>query len=66
MPFRRDQLKEALKRYRLEEAVAGTGTNRKSDVVWVSAGPIKQLKRAYPNYFLDVKDFISIVQKLTK
>lgn len=35
-----------------------------TDAVLVSAGNITMLKRAYPNYFLDIKEFINKVEKI--
>ncbi len=34
------------------------------EAVLVSAGPIDQLKKAYPNYFLDTEEFVSQIQKV--
>lgn len=34
------------------------------DAVLVSAGPIKALKKAYPNYFLDTHKFVLIVKMM--
>lgn len=34
--------------------------------VLVSAGPIKELKRAYPNFFLDTREFISYLEIIEK
>lgn len=36
----------------------------KLQAVLVSAGPIEQLRRAYPNYFLDTKEFIKILKRI--
>lgn len=36
----------------------------KLEAVLVSAGPIESLQRAYPNYFLDTKDFIKRVKRI--
>lgn len=33
------------------------------DIVLVEADTTKELKRAYPNYFLDTKEFLSVLQK---
>jgi len=30
----------------------------------VSAGPIDKLRRAYPNFFLDINDFVAIVSQI--
>jgi putative GTP pyrophosphokinase len=34
--------------------------------VLVSAGPIDRLRQAYPNYFLDTKEFIKILRRIEK
>lgn len=57
--YTRDQLLQASKDYADTEAQASLGA--KIEPVLVSAGPLKELKKAYPNYFLDVNDFISKV-----
>jgi ppGpp synthetase/RelA/SpoT-type nucleotidyltranferase len=36
------------------------------DVVLVSAGKLKVLKKAYPNYFLDLKEFVERVKVIVK
>ena len=36
------------------------------DVVLVGADSIQDLKKAYPNYFVDTKDFLNILQKILK
>lgn len=63
--FTKDQLELANERYsEYEEKVHG-GENL--EVVLVAAGPIKNLKKAYPNYFLDTtqfsKEILRIIQK---
>jgi len=58
--FSQDSLKRATKKYAELEAEA----DRSKDVVLVSAGKLKDLKKAYPNYFLDVKDFLSKIQAI--
>ena len=62
--FTRDQLVEASNAYAQTEARAAKGD--KIEPVLVSAGPLKELKKAYPNYFLDVNDFISKVEIILK
>lgn len=53
--FGRDQEREANDSYgEIERKYLG---NKEYDVVLVSAGPQRKLKRAYPNYFLDVSAF---------
>ena len=34
------------------------------EAVLVSAGPLESLRRAYPNYFLDTRDFIHRIQRI--
>jgi hypothetical protein len=36
----------------------------KIEPVLVSAGPLGDLRRAYPNFFLDLKDFVTIVTQI--
>jgi len=43
-----------------KEAVEG----RKIEPVLVSAGPIDMLRRAYPNFFLDIGDFVRLVSEI--
>ena len=45
---------------RLEEKNVGTAI----DQVLVSAGSLKQIKIAYPNYFADISDFVQKVRSL--
>lgn len=56
--FPKDKLNEATKEYARLEAEASPNTN----LVLVSAGHLDELKAAYPNYFLDVRDFIEKVR----
>lgn len=63
-PFTLDQLNEANEAYTEAEKRVQGGENM--EVVLVSAGPIKNLKKAYPNYFLDTAAFVSTVQRITK
>jgi putative GTP pyrophosphokinase len=58
--FARDEFLEATKAYSAKEVEAARGV----DVVLVSVGDINQLKAAYPNYFLDLKEFIEKVKVL--
>jgi len=61
-PFPRKALSEANKELtRLEKANSG---DRNIDTVLVSAGPLKQFKKAYPNYFLDTYSFIRRVRRV--
>jgi hypothetical protein len=36
------------------------------DVVLVAAGGVKELKKAYPNYFLDIENFIQKINDVVK
>lgn len=63
-PFTLEQLTEANDAYAEAEKRAKSGEHL--EVVLVSAGPIKKLKKAYPNYFLDTASFVSTVQKIIR
>jgi putative GTP pyrophosphokinase len=54
--FTKSQIKSAEQLYEAKESEAKTNPN--IDVVLVSAGDLKQLRKAYPNYFLDTNVFI--------
>ncbi len=62
--FPQDRLEEASKVYAEEEAKAVAGEN--IEPVLVSVGRLKSLKAAYPNYFLDVRDFVEKVEAIKK
>jgi len=55
MPYDRDSFTQAVADYSLFESQAAKGM--KIEPVLVSAGPIDKLRRAYPNFFLDINDF---------
>lgn len=55
-PFTKAQLDLAEQMYELREQK--TKNNPNFDVVLVSVGSLKQIKKAYPNYFLDTEEFI--------
>lgn len=59
-PFASSQLEIATQAYGNIEKE----TNK--NVVLVSAKSFKELKEAYPNYFVDISEFISIVQNIIK
>ena len=60
LPFKKSSLTQATEAYaRLEEDAL---INPALDVVLVAAGGIKELRKAYPNYFLDIQNFIDKVQ----
>lgn len=50
--------------YELREQKTKNDPN--SDVVLVSVGSLKQLKKAYPNYFLDTEEFIKQLSIMPK
>lgn len=54
-PYDRDSFKEALSAVSKFEEEAAKGS--KIEPVLVSAGPLDQLRRAYPNFFLDIRAF---------
>lgn len=61
----------AYSRHRLEEANAAytktEGRITKGEpiqVVLVAAGDIKELRRAYPNYFLDTREFVGVLDSI--
>lgn len=62
--YDRDSFEEAMRDYGEYEAEAVRG--KKIEPVLVSAGPLKQLRQAYPNFFLDIRDFARIVRDLTR
>lgn len=50
--------------YAQAEAEAAKG--EKKEPVLVSAGPLSTLRQAYPNFFLDIAQFISLVTSITE
>lgn len=58
--FPKGKLSLAAREYAKAEKRIAQG--EKIDAVLVSAGPLKSLHRAYPNYFLDTKDFVQVVK----
>ena len=57
--YDRDSFELAIADYGKAEANAANG--QKIEPVLVSAGPIDKLRRAYPNFFLDIGDFLEKV-----
>ncbi|MFZ5491283.1 MAG: RelA/SpoT domain-containing protein [Pseudomonadota bacterium] len=57
-----EALYQANKDYAEVEARVQSG--EKLEAVLVSAGKLSQLKRAYPNYFLDTRDFVIEIRKV--
>lgn len=62
IPYDRESFKKAMMIYSRVEAEAAKG--KKIEPVLVSAGPIDELRKAYPNFFLDIGDFMSIVHEI--
>ncbi len=58
-----DDLSDAESFYSIKEQE--TKDNQNIDVVLMSAGALKDIKRAYPNYFLDTKDFLKNIKNIT-
>lgn len=61
-PFPVSQLEQANIEYTKVEERAQNG--EKVEAVLVSAGPIKALKKAYPNYFLDTNQFVNQIRRV--
>ena len=61
-PYDRDSFKQAVADYARFEAEAAKG--ERIEPVLVSAGPMVKLRRAYPNFFLDINDFAQRVTKI--
>lgn len=64
VPFTSKQIKLAEEFYASQEAKSKD--NEYLSVVLVSAGDIKHLRKAYPNYFLDTVSFIKCITKFIK
>jgi ppGpp synthetase/RelA/SpoT-type nucleotidyltranferase len=60
--YDRDSFEKAVTDYSKFEADAAKG--KQIEPVLVSAGPIDMLRRAYPNFFLDISGFVDIVEKI--
>lgn len=61
-PFDRESFPEAVNEYAKAESRAANG--EKIEPVLVSAGPIDSLKKAYPNFFLDIQGFSDQVRSM--
>lgn len=61
-PYDRDSQEQAIEDYSKAEAEAAEG--KKIEPVLVSAGRIETLQRAYPNFFLDIRDFVSAINEI--
>lgn len=64
IPYDRKSFKEAMKDYSIIEAEAAKG--KKIEPVLVSAGRIDEVRKAYPNFFLDIGDFMRIVHEIVE
>ncbi|MBA7647628.1 hypothetical protein ES703_55405 [subsurface metagenome] len=62
--YDRESFEEAMNDYGKYEAKAVKG--EKIEPVLVSAGPLKQLRQAYPNFFLDIVKFAKVVKDLIR
>ncbi len=62
--YDRDSFAQALSEYTAVEARAAGG--ERIEPVLVSAGPIDQVRRAYPNFFLDINEFVKIVRQILR
>ena len=58
--YERGSFEQALEDYARAEKDAAEGS--KIEPVLVSAGRIETLRRAYPNFFLDIREFVQIVR----
>ena len=61
IPFQESQLEDAEALYRTKELE--TRDNPNISVILISAGNVKEIKKAYPNYFLDTNNFIKRLRK---
>lgn len=61
-PYNRDSFKQAMRDYSKVEKEAALG--KEIEPVLVSAGPLEILRRAYPNFFLDIGDFVKKVRAI--
>lgn len=60
--YDRDSFEQAMADYSQIEIQAAQGAT--IEPVLVSAGPIEMLRRAYPNFFLDISGFVKIVDEI--
>ena len=60
--YDRDGIEQAMDDYSKVEKEAAEGKN--IEPVLVSAGPIDTLRRAYPNFFLDISDFVRTISEI--
>lgn len=59
-PYKRGSIKQATEDYAKIEEEAAKG--QKIEAVLVSAGPLSTLRQAYPNFFLDIGDFVKHIE----
>ncbi|PIT88958.1 MAG: (p)ppGpp synthetase [Candidatus Levybacteria bacterium CG10_big_fil_rev_8_21_14_0_10_36_7] len=60
--YKRGSIKQATDDYaKIEEQIA---KGQKIEAVLVSAGPLSTLRQAYPNFFLDIKDFVRRIESI--
>jgi putative GTP pyrophosphokinase len=62
-PFKREDFKKAVAAYEAAENDVALN-NAKIEPVLVSAGPLVTLRKAYPNFFLDITGFITTVHRI--
>lgn len=62
--YKREDFKQAVKDYANVEEQAAKG--EKIEPVLVSAGPLDTLKKAYPNFFLDISDFVVKIEDIIR
>ena len=62
--YGRRRLEDASRDYAVQEKRMTDGEDLQ--VVLVSAGPLDALKRAYPNYFLDTKEFVDTLRLIER
>lgn len=60
--YKREDFKQAVKDYAKVEEQATKG--EKIEPVLVSAGPLDTLKKAYPNFFLDISAFVAKIEDI--
>ena len=62
--YEKKELRQASERYlEVERAIATKSDGIGAQAVLVSVGSLASLKRAYPNYFLDMRVFIEEVER---
>lgn len=62
--YDRDNFEKAMEDYARFESAAAQGS--KLEPVLVSAGPMENLRKAYPNLFLDISEFENALMKMIK